>query len=664
MRKSKKVALEAIKNIQELDKIKMLNVKQTTNPKPKAYSNESKWLDSVEFDTLAAKGSNELRKELPNSSIKVTKKELLMKLEEIAQDNERLRDELNTVNKYLSKSGKREKKLEYALGQSESAAQNFAFQANEAESKAKRLKKVLKELFSKYEILRELVSDSHPMELNMTALSDYQSKLEIIETTEQLDEHKKELASSNDNEARKTPPKRSSNKDMNDSGKMLSSPKKRKIDAESSQPKKKHNPGNFFDSNSDDDSKAIKNNNTEKRKTRKRKKTDSQTSSTLPPTNKRSRIDIYGGGITNPRFQCYINTAIQLLTQCPGFQNDILQFFHQNQEHFNQPLHKDGKLYQRLTFAEGLLRAWWDIQTAREEKTTVTINDNWLRNIFGYNDSQECTFYDGLIRMFTKVDNDSTSFEDSICFKYFGFNVKQTETCNACGHVETTEKKEIALPFSISNGLKEQEKIGINELIKYYEEPEKLDDYKCDGCNQQGHAVKVNSIVTPYPKYFLSSIMRYKFDGVDSSRTSIEIDLEDPLEGMNLIGVIAHSGGSSINSGHYTCLLRNENENCWLNYNDTRVERHDKIPHHYEKNAYVLLYRNSTGDNKELSSESETPQNDLDNVDQLSENFDTISIADDSMSEYDVRYSSQDLDTSTDSETDIEMTKWHQLPLI
>ena len=142
MRKSKKVALEAIKNIQELDKIKMLNVKQTTNPKPKAYSNESKWLDSVEFDTLAAKGLNELRKELPNSSIKVTKKELLMKLEEIAQDNERLRDELNTVNKYLSKSGKREKKLEYALGQSESAAQNFAFQANEAESKAKRLKKV------------------------------------------------------------------------------------------------------------------------------------------------------------------------------------------------------------------------------------------------------------------------------------------------------------------------------------------------------------------------------------------------------------------------------------------------------------------------------------------------------------------------------------------
>ena len=52
---------------------------------------------------------------------------------------------------------------------------------------------------------------------------------------------------------------------------------------------------------------------------------------------------------------------------------------------------------------------------------------------------------------------------------------------------------------------------------------------KCNNCNKQGHIEKANSIVKPYPKYFLSSIMRYKFDGVESSRTSIEIDLDDVL---------------------------------------------------------------------------------------------------------------------------------------
>ena len=133
--------------------------------------------------------------------------------------------------------------------------------------------------------------------------------------------------------------------------------------------------------------------------------------------------------------------------------------------------------------------------------------------------------------------------------------------------------------------LKAQAKIGINDLIEFYENPEKLDSYKCDNCNKQGHIEKVHSIVKPYPKYFLSSIMRYEFDGDNSSRTSIEINLVDPLEGMNLIGVIGHYGGRSPNFGHYTCLLWNESFNCWLNYNDDHVSKHDTIPQHYESSA-------------------------------------------------------------------------------
>ena len=100
--------------------------------------------------------------------------------------------------------------------------------------------------------------------------------------------------------------------------------------------------------------------------------------------------------------------------------------------------------------------------------------------------------------------------------------------------------------------------------------------------------------------------------------------------------------------------------------NHDHVSKHDTIPQHYESSAYVLLYKNSEGDIKEPSSESKTPENDNDLVDVnlLSEDFDTISISDTSMSEYNVRYSSQDLDTTTDTETDIDMTKWYQLPLI
>merc|ERR1712074_76117 len=38
-----------------------------------------------------------------------------------------------------------------------------------------------------------------------------------------------------------------------------------------------------------------------------------------------------GGGIINADNQCYINTTIQLFTQCPEFKDSVSQFFDQNE---------------------------------------------------------------------------------------------------------------------------------------------------------------------------------------------------------------------------------------------------------------------------------------------------------------------------------------------
>ena len=88
-----------------------------------------------------------------------------------------------------------------------------------------------------------------------------------------------------------------------------------------------------------------------------------------------------------------------------------------------------------------------------------------------------------------------------------------------------------------------------------------------------------------------------------------------------------------------------------------------------------MLYKNTEGDIKEkevtdkTSNESKTPQSDKDLVDLLSEDFNEIAINDTSVVEIDpdVFYSSQEeLDFSTDTETDIEIVekrKINQLPL-
>ena len=90
-----------------------------------------------------------------------------------------------------------------------------------------------------------------------------------------------------------------------------------------------------------------------------------------------------------------------------------------------------------------MLQIWNNIELAKKDETVVTINKSWLKDCFGYNKSQDCAYVNGVVRLMEKVDNDSTSFKNSICFKNFGFVVKTTNTCNACGNVNETKKKEI-----------------------------------------------------------------------------------------------------------------------------------------------------------------------------------------------------------------------------
>ena len=740
-RKAKTDALVAIAQIKK-NKIKMVNVGH--DKKAKRYTNESQWLDNKEFTTLSQKHMKKGRNETPNF-IKSTKKEMqekihsleqeivsiALELEDKTHDNDLLREELNAVYSSLFESEKREANMEAALDQSDQAALTLAFQVNEKESECQRLKKCLKQLYPKYNILYELVQESKPAELNMSALTyvmedskdtaantfhgvekekknmiDPEIKLENIESTDDLDaliekykiqksyvvlkrvektppkNNKRRATSSNDITIRKTKRQKkwATTKSPSDTPKTNKRRATSSIGNKIPKRQKKwattQSPSDTPKTNKRRATSSVDN------KIRKRQKKGTQTPCDTLKTNKRratSPIDgipaikrrnkgstiqtsfnigkrnYIGGGIINADNQCYINTTIQLFTQCPEFKDSVSQFFDQN-EHLYQP-DQDDKLYERLRFTEGLLQEWSNIELAKKDKTVVTINEYWLKDCFGYNKSQDCAYVNGIVRLMDKVDNDSTSFENSICFKNFGFVVKTTNTCNACQNVNEIIKKEISLPLSINKELKAK----VSDLIKLYEKPRKTYDYKCDNCNSQDNE-QVCSIMKPYPKYFLTTIMRYEFDGKNCSRSSIEIDFGDQLEEMKLIGIIGHQG-TTTNSGHYTCLLWNESLNCWLNYNDEHVSMHDTIPQHYESRAYVLLYKNTEGDIK-APNENKTPQSDKDLVDLLSEDFNEIAINDTSVVEMDpdVFYSSQEeLGFSTDDETDIqivEKTRW------
>merc|ERR1712074_414687 len=216
-RKAKTDALEAI------TQIKMVNVGH--DKKAKRYSNETQWMGNKEFTTLSQKRMKKGRNETPNF-IKSTKKEMqekihsleqeivsiALELEDKTHDNDLLREDLNAAYNSLFESEKRESNMEAALGQSDQAALTLAFQVNESESECQRLKKCLKQLYPKYNILYKLVQEGKPAELNMSALTyvmedskdtaantfhgvekekknmiDPEIKLENIESTDDLD---------------------------------------------------------------------------------------------------------------------------------------------------------------------------------------------------------------------------------------------------------------------------------------------------------------------------------------------------------------------------------------------------------------------------------------------------------------------------------------------
>lgn len=64
--------------------------------------------------------------------------------------------------------------------------------------------------------------------------------------------------------------------------------------------------------------------------------------------------------------------------------------------------------------------------------------------------------------------------------------------------------------------------------------------------------------------------------------------LEEESHMYDLYGVINHYG--ILQAGHYTCVVRNEELQSWLSYDDSSVE---VIPEHgvITKQAYILFYK-------------------------------------------------------------------------
>ena len=178
--------------------------------------------------------------------------------------------------------------------------------------------------------------------------------------------------------------------------------------------------------------------------------------------------------------------------------------------------------------------------------------------------------------------------------------------CKECNYMSPKFTSFYILTVPIEEG----SKTNIDECMTAFQEPEKLDGYKCSNCNEKNSIKKMS--VWEFPEILIVHLNRFKMVGMHQTGQpiikKINTDVEFPMKNFcpkniqselhftnvkyKLYGVIEHIG--SYHGGHYVSYCINPLNNKWYFFND------DDVVHIEDKfikddisisNAYILFYK-------------------------------------------------------------------------
>ena len=142
--------------------------------------------------------------------------------------------------------------------------------------------------------------------------------------------------------------------------------------------------------------------------------------------------------------------------------------------------------------------------------------------------------------------------------------------------------------------------IPLSSLIKSYSETEENVEKKCENCcthaancPQSGvcknHPVARQTKLTRIGKFLIIQLKRYSPRKKKQTKIITEQLLEINNQKYTLACVVEHTG-RSINAGHYTCIIRDQNR--WMNCDDNKSKEEDpsKI-FRGNGDSYLLIYK-------------------------------------------------------------------------